>query len=558
MKKTILLFALTFICAGWLVAQAPCSVLTPNRADLKLTGTFANVHSQGNLFSAGSGISGLIPYFDSTISTTQATTIYDAGVWIGGIDQGGNLKFARQDYISSPQYSSYYPGPLDDQGLLIPDACAQWDQVFYVTSAQIAAHRADQADDGIVQNKQANIYGWAGKGNPHFAQYNGFSLPPLARSLAPFFDLDNDGNYNPDAGDFPCVWIGGFDAFVPAEITWTVFNARKPNQGFSNRLHFEFQLTAWAFGCTDFPELDHAVFTAHKVINLNGEPIDSVYMGIWTDFDLGCYTDDYMGSHPASNTFFAYNALATDAANCGGVSFPNFGTNPPVQAATFLNRPMFSYLPSSTSLSNGSSPAATYNALTGTWFDGVPITPGGTGYNPGNTTNITKFAFAGDPRDASQWSMRSANIPLDDFLGVATVEFGQCLPGQVEEVVMVWSAHNGGGDHLSNYQSMLDGVADIQQLYDAKFAGVCGTNLSDASEPDLPIYSVHPNPASTFLQIDWQDAMSGQLSIFDALGRLVMSPMITAQSSQISIAHLPSGNYMLRAEGFAPVKWVKI
>ena len=558
MQKTILTVSIFIAWLHCVVGQTNCPVSNPNLASLSKSGIFANFHSNGNMFSDSENLYGLIPYYDSAVSAQQPTSVFDAGIWIGGVDPGGNLKLARQDYVSAPQNSNYYPGPLNDQGLLIPNACQDWDKVFYVTAAQITAHRADFADDGLVQNKQPTIYGWPGRGNPEFEALNGFALPNSFKSLAPFFDVNNDGVYHPDAGDFPCVQLRGFDAFVPAEFVWAVFNSMKPTNALTFTPQIEVQLTAWTFGCTDNPALNNAVFTAHKVINSQVEAIDSAFFGIWTDFDLGCYTDDYMGCHPASSTFFAYNANSNDSNNCAGMPYASFGANPPVQAATFLNKPMHSFLPSSLSLSNGSTPSATYNALTGRWFDGLPITPSGTGYNPSaSIATATNFAFSGDPREANQWSMRSAHIPLDDFKCMASVELVDFLPGAVEEIVTVWSTYNQGGDYLSNYQTMLNGVTEIQALYDTKFTSVCNA-ISATQSPALANFGVQPNPATTEINIICPISKKMHIEFIDQLGRVVMAKTIDHDNSKIEIAQLPSGIYVLKAQGFAPVKWLKL
>ena len=100
------------------------------------------------------------------------------------------------------------------------------------------------------------------------------------------------------------------------------------------------------------------MFSAHKLINYSTEPADSFTLAMYIDFDLGCYRDDYIGCHPATNTVFGYNRTNTDlaAASCDGVL--SFGDNPPVQAVTFLNKGLDYFIPIFNA-SVGNPPAAT-------------------------------------------------------------------------------------------------------------------------------------------------------------------------------------------------------
>ena len=114
-------------------------------------------------------------------------------------------------------------------------------------------------------------------------------------------------------------------------------------------------------------------------------------MGLWVDFDLGCFSDDYVGCSPDRNTMFAYNQDAVDGNNgaiCAGVA--TFGDDAPVQTVTFLESNNFSpnkmdkfiayNLNSSPTTSDPQAIIEFYRNLTGFWRDGLPLTEGGYGY----------------------------------------------------------------------------------------------------------------------------------------------------------------------------------
>ncbi len=63
------------------------------------------------------------------------------------------------------------------------------------------------------------ILQWPGKNNPHF---NDFQLP-ANQSLAPFWDNNEDGNYNPLDGDYPVIEASS-PCSIADQMIWWVFN----------------------------------------------------------------------------------------------------------------------------------------------------------------------------------------------------------------------------------------------------------------------------------------------------------------------------------------------
>jgi len=476
MKKSI--FTLTILLVvGVLTAQPDCDPPI-NSAYLHGNEVRAYLSNSGSLFFDGDEAQFEVPFGN------DIHTIFAQGLWLGGIDPGGNIKMAAQTYGLSSGSGDYFSGPLDEEnGMTTAVDCSNWDKIWCVARYEIESHISDFEDNGVIDNPIPAIMSWPGKGNPQFESINGFDLPGTPQGLAPYQDVNADGVYNPMDGDYPRIFQS---EILPEQICWNVFNdaGNIHSETGGEPVQVEVQLTSWAFNCQDNAQLNQTVFLSYKLINRALEPLDSVFMGLWHDFDLGCYTDDYVGYDEASNSVFVYNQDAIDgenAATCpGGVN--TYGNNPPAQAATFLNYPL-AYgmyyqnggLGGPPGMSDANTVQEIYNYLTGRWRDGSPLEFGGDGYQEG--TFPTNIAFPDDPNDADGWSAVSANLPDGDRRTVSSIALPMWQPGAVIEVDVAYSFfREENGSHLSNVTAMYAGLEDLQNWYQSGFAGVCSTS----------------------------------------------------------------------------------
>jgi hypothetical protein len=441
----------------------------------------ALLNNSGSLFMSKEGDASFqIPF----VGEDSRNTIFGQGLWLGGTSPAGSLHLSAQTYgyvNGTNQAYDYLPGPLDENGNL-PANCEDWDKVWSVTRFDIEQHRADYAEDNTIDTPLEAVFAWPGNGNPHFAAYNGFELPATDQGFAPFFDNNADGVYDPMAGDYPMIEQSDT---IPQQIAWTVFNDLGMQESMGTPLQFEVQLTSWALLCGDNDQLNNSIFNSFKVINRSNAAIDSLHLGLWSDFDLGCYTDDYIGSAPELNTVYVYNSTNSDALECPP-AIGSYGLNPPVQAVTVLNKGLqyfMHYYNASSSPFPGAvspqEPADYFNLLTGRWVDGTPLTEGGDGYDPSGINPPTNFAFPDDPNDPDGWSQVTAETGVGDVRAVASIALGLLDPGESQTVDFGYSYFRiTENDHLENVTAMYDGVANLQTWYDTRFADQC-------SEPDF-------------------------------------------------------------------------
>ncbi|MEM6396247.1 MAG: T9SS type A sorting domain-containing protein [Bacteroidota bacterium] len=265
------------------------------------------------------------------------------------------------------------------------------------------------------------------------------------------------------------------EGLIPQHMTWEVYNTllAGPSFNIAGAIPAEVQQTQWGYYCTDNTILNSSTFVQYKITNRSNDQIEDFRAGIWTDFDLGCSLDDFLGCDPDRNTYFVYNRNNTDGDACNGFG-EIFGENPPVQAVTFLNQDITSFL---AQFSEGGvipqellgpfTNESIFNLLSGRFNDGTQITDVelGTSENEGEET---PFHFYGDPNNADEWSLMS--VEAEDFRampGLGSVTFGSWGPGETVVLDMVNSYHREpGNNHLENVTAMYDGVDQLQALYD--------------------------------------------------------------------------------------------
>ena len=159
-------------------------------------------------------------HFETDTSSPGVSAMFVSSIWIGGYDSGGNLKTAAQTYRQSG--NDFWPGPIDANGTTTPVISTQWDKIWHITGMEVRQFIDDWNNHVVNACTSLNMFKWPGRNNPHSLQENGFALP-LNQDFAPFFDLNNDGIYNPDDGDYPIV-PNTNGSVIADDLAWTVFN----------------------------------------------------------------------------------------------------------------------------------------------------------------------------------------------------------------------------------------------------------------------------------------------------------------------------------------------
>lgn len=424
---------------------------------------------------------------------SRKNSLFAGSVWIGGYDEQNQLKVAAQTYRQTG--NDYWPGPLNPTTGDIEEAdCSEWDRFWKVDKETINKFKELSAKDAIVGDPDYEaIYQWPAKGNLNAVGRNQGPLD-LNNGIdyAPFIDVDNDGKYDPIAGDYPGeTEIGNIrgDQFI-----WWVFNDKGnvKQQSNTDGIGIEVQASAFAYSTKDF--INDATFYNYRLINRGNLSLDSTHIATWTDADLGYYADDYIGCDTARGLGILYNGTSVD----GTGSVNSYGDKIPMVGVDFFKGPIkrtlvngqieeeqlgmssFTYYNNdNTVIGNPRNGIEIYNYMTGSIRNGQRFS---NDFNGPNTISKaygegspTPFVFYGDPSNRGEWSECTCGNPVGDRRFVHTSGPFRLDPGVVNDITLgaVWVADVGGCPNTSFRKIR---VADdlAQSLFDNNFQTIEG------------------------------------------------------------------------------------
>ena len=268
------------------------------------------------------------------------SSMYAGSLWMGGLDASNQLHLAALTFASD---ADYYPGPVSTvDGQTTASQCQEFDQIYHVRRQDVLLHRAyfEAIALGTLQEEFPDGYAipeyfdsWPAHGNVNLDQ---------DFYLAPFFDFDGDGFYNPATGDCPGYDLDGamdcgtdYAEFLHGDETYfwilnDTGNAHEESQGEPLGVEIHCQAYGWG-GASEV--LDHTTFYTFNILNRGGESYHDLYVGWWADADVGTATDDYVGCDVSRGLGYAYNGDAVDEASS---SSAGYGENPPATGVDFV------------------------------------------------------------------------------------------------------------------------------------------------------------------------------------------------------------------------------
>jgi hypothetical protein len=528
------------------------------------------------------------------------TSIFCNTLWIGGKDGQGQLHFAGERYRqgagsgAAGRYPDFYAGPVMDSSAYSIYQDTVWNYIWNLKKSDIDYHKAHYSEPGY--KPVHDILTWPG---------NGYSALGQAHKLAPFFDVNADGTYDPFVGDFPV--IRGDQAL------FFIFNDDRGYhyESTGTKLRIEIHGMAYAFDMPEDTALKNTVFLNYRIFNRSQNTYDTTLLGVFTDIDLGYSNDDYMGCDVQRSMYYGYNGTPVDGF---GQSYA-YGVNPPVQGVTILGGPLmdpdgldnprysntgqqlcdfsvngvnfgdsivdnerfgltkFLYFNNSNSgvpgyMTDPYYAPEYYLFLNGIWKDGSPMIYGGNAhFSAGGYGPVCHFMFPGlsdslnwgvgcvPPNGPVLWTESTAQNNPQDRRGMGVTGPFTFKPGDVQEldIAFTWARDY---DTLSASGSL----AKLQQLTDTVnkvFAtnrlpnGNSFNGISDHLRSSGLTFKIYPNPAADDMNIEFGRetlAANTTIDLMTSQGNCVKRIVVNdhRKSVHFDVSEIPSGLYFIR------------
>lgn len=389
--------------------------------------------------------------------------LFSTTLWLAAKTSSGDTLLAAQTYRQ--RGTDFWPGPVGSSTAQMN----YWNRHFKVTKAEI---------DGFIANPTAvpnSILNWPAKNNP-------FNPNVGDQNLAPFFDANCNGSYNPTDGDYPAI--------KGDQAIWWIFNdaysAHTETQALT--LNAEVQCMAYAF---EDPTLEYQTYYDVWISNKSTQTWIDFQPSIFSDPDLGFYGDDYIGCDSINNFAFCYNGddfdgdSATPLPNSYILDLPliqmKYGSTIGLKSTMYFNNSF-----STTGNPNGYNDY--YQYMNARWKDDTHLTEGGYGYLG---SLITNYIYSGNPSDIDEWSECSEFEPPSDRRLLQNLsKFSTINPGNIAffNFAIIFKPNAGNCFDKSILQPgniIADSVLSLQYQ-------TCPSGIEDAT---TPLFTLSPNPA---------------------------------------------------------------
>lgn len=290
------------------------------------------------------------------------TSMFSAGLWIGGKDANGQLKLAAVRFRQ--RGDDYWTGPLKIQGASTTQTeCIKFDKHFKITRAEVDNHISSYNTSGYVM--PSSIRDWPAHGDAGYSEY-----------LAPFKDVNNNGVYDPENGDYPyydinndlCPWtedniVAAKEHTLPRtpediryygpewqnsngmiyadhvlkgdETLFWIFNDNAGAHTESEGSPIGLEIRGQAFGFSTNDDLNNMTFYSYEIINRSTYTLTNTFFSQWVDPDLGYAKDDYVGCDVGRGLGYCYNGSNVD----GTGQVEAYGDQPPAVGVDFFQGP---------------------------------------------------------------------------------------------------------------------------------------------------------------------------------------------------------------------------
>lgn len=441
------------------------------------------------------------------------TCLFAGNLWVGGLDSNDSLYVAAENYYPNTEF---WAGPIADNYDI--NYYSKYNRLWKVNKSDIDYHIVNYSN-GAYQMPEV-IENWPGNGNTNNGE---------AYVLAPYVDANANSIYDPQNGDYPKI---RGDQAVYFIINDTRLDTHQTT--LSLPMGIEVHAMAYSYNNVSSENLNNTFFINYQIFNRSNKDYHDVYLGLFTDFDIGDFSDDYIGCDSAKSTFFAYNGDSED----GDGSGHTYGINPPAQGVTFLSTPLSSFMYYNNGSCDMCDPQVAiefYRYMQAIWKNGLPLTFGGTGHGGADTVNFMFDINSG-------WTEETENnIPFDrrgiGSAGPFILNSGDnfCI-----DVAYPWARDTVNGESV---QKLLNAVDEIQAFYDAQnfdCFNLDGNSINVIQSNNN--FILYPNPTTGILNI-YTDNDQFTINVYNINGSMLLSKN---SQKQIDLSKYSNGIYIVK------------
>ncbi|NOY60434.1 MAG: hypothetical protein GXO75_16100, partial [Calditrichaeota bacterium] len=158
---------------------------------------------------------------------------------------------------------------------------------------------------------------------------------------APYIDLNKNGVFDPvlDENGLPVAGKGDYPGITDADQVIFLLvndqNIQKSKEVFGVKpIGLDLNITIWTYKEEDYGFLANTIFKRYRIRNRSKYIIDSLYFSIFSDPDVGNYSNDLMGCDSTADLCFAFNGDQSDN------EFDDQNIIPPVVGYAILQGPI--------------------------------------------------------------------------------------------------------------------------------------------------------------------------------------------------------------------------
>ncbi len=450
---------------------------------------------------------------------SDRSTLFGTNLWVVAKDQNGALHTSVESlgYLHGLVWSA---GPVMDSVWYKTEA-HKWDEPWKVYKSEVDYHILHWQD--VNYQIPQSISEWPGNGDTTKGQ---------ALQIAPFVDINSNGIYEPQSGDYP--------QFCGDQAIFFIFNDdRLWKNSIGQHMKVEVQAMAYEFNAQFDSALYNTLFINYKIVNRSDNDYDSLYLGIFSDFDIWNPYDDYIGTDSTLSLIYGYNAYNRDYNN---------DSNPPATGVAFLNKPLTNSMPINT-FSQPFFPNNDneyFDFMQSVFPSGNHLYYGGYGID---SNKLTNYIYSGLPSDANQWSEVSNNSsPYDRKMLGSTGSYNLMKDSSINlDWAIIYARNFADTNAYMAVDVLLQRTNSIQAFYQNYLADHCinGFTSINHEEKDKEVL-IYPNPAYSKLYINSFNHKIQTIEIFDITAKRLIYSESTSQDYGVDVSSLSTGMYFIR------------